>query len=239
MNGSLHEVEALAGTIAARPIANTTKVAVFPPFTGLYIVAKELTGTPVSLGAQDCSPEKSGAFTGDISADMLKELGCEYVILGHSERRILHGESDELVKRKAIAAMNAGLKPVICVGENLAERESGNYLKIIAGQVGNSLPYLVHSESYLIAYEPVWAIGSSKTPTTEQISEVHKTIASILYRDTQGATDSSAKTPILYGGSVKASNARGIMASEGVDGVLVGGASLKADEFTKIIEGAG
>lgn len=238
MNGSANEATALARAAAAVPPQKTVKIALFPPFTTLHLARQVLHGSQVSLGAQDCNPEKSGAFTGDISADMLKEAGCGYVIVGHSERRTLHGETDELVKRKAVAAIAAGLIPVICVGENLAERESGNYLKIIDNQVKNSLPSLTHSEKFLIAYEPVWAIGSGKTPTPSQIAEVHKTIASLLNHDTSVADNSSVRTAIMYGGSVKAANAREIMGCDCVDGVLVGGASLKADEFTKIIEGA-
>jgi triosephosphate isomerase len=163
---------------------------------------------------------------------MLRDTGCSYVILGHSERRTGHGESDALVKRKATAAQNAGLIPVICVGENLEQRESGHYLNVVQSQVENSLPEAVE-KGFLIAYEPVWAIGSGKTPTTAQISEVHKTIASVL-----SYAKSGARLGIVYGGSVKAANAREILLTEGVDGVLVGGASLKADEFCAIIAAA-
>ena len=167
---------------------------------------------------------------------MLKDCGCKYVLAGHSERRSLHQETDEAVRNKAISAIKAGLIPVICVGEGLAERESGKYLQVITRQVEQSVPSLTCSGSYLIAYEPVWAIGSGKIPTLPEISEVHKTIASLLYHDTSVAGKVAGLPPILYGGSVKAANARAIMATEGVDGVLVGGASLKTEEFGLIIE---
>lgn len=237
MNGLCEETAVLAHEIALQPVHQSTNVIIFPPFTSIHIAKKELSGSKIALGAQDVSPEREGAFTGDISASMLKESGCKYVLVGHSERRLLHGENNEIVRKKATGAIANGLKPVICVGENLAERESGNYLQIIRDQVTHSLPSLTHSDSYLIAYEPVWAIGSGKTPTIRQITEVHKTIASLLYRDKSVAGE-TAITPILYGGSVKATNAREILSSEGVDGVLVGGASLKADEFCKIINSA-
>ncbi len=236
MNGIHEEAVALAKAVGTTKPQKYTQVAIFPPFINLHLVKKALSRSSIALGAQDCSPEENGAFTGDISAGMLKDAGCKYVLVGHSERRTLHGESDETVRNKAIAAIKARLVPVICVGENLAERESGKYLQVITRQVEQSVPSLTNPSSYLIAYEPVWAIGSGKTPILAEISEAHKTIASLLYHDTSKA---DKKTAILYGGSVKANNACEIMATEGVDGVLVGGASLKADEFGKIIEAAG
>jgi triosephosphate isomerase len=232
MNGLRGQAAELAGKIAACPVPAGVEVVLFPPFTALGIAALQLAGKAVQLGAQDCSPETDGAFTGDISASMLKDAGCRYVILGHSERRTLHGETDALIKRKAGAALKAGLIPVICVGESLKERESGNYLKVVRAQVEKSLPEGA-TGGFLIAYEPVWAIGSGKTPTPAQISEVHKTIATVLSYATSGA-----HTSIAYGGSVKAANAREILSCEGVDGVLVGGASLKAEEFCAIIAAA-
>lgn len=234
MNGLGKEAFLLAQGVAMSPVPENAKAAIFPPFTSLHIAREQLKGSKIHLGAQDCSAEKSGAYTGDISAAMLKDTGCEYVLVGHSERRTLHGEKDDMIRRKALAAIAAGLKPVICVGENLAERESGNYLQIITNQAKNSLPSLTHSHDFLIAYEPVWAIGSGKTPTIAEISEVHKTIASLLYHDTS-VSGHSVQTAVLYGGSVKAANAGEIMETQGVDGVLVGGASLNADEFGKII----
>jgi triosephosphate isomerase len=233
MHGLRAEAQALAQAIAANPAPAHVNTVLFPPFTALGTVAPLLTGARVALGAQDCSPEPKGAFTGDVSAEMLKDAGCAYVILGHSERRALHGESDALVQSKALAAMAAGLIPVICVGENGQQREQGDYLEVICNQVARSVPAGTGATSCIIAYEPVWAIGSGNTPTPEQISEVHKSIASALTCATSGA-----RTPIVYGGSVKAACAGEILCANGVDGVLVGGASLKAEEFCAIIAAA-
>lgn len=230
------EAVQLAVSIAKAAEGNKVKVALFPAFTTLHAVHLSVQDHAITLGAQDCSPHKSGAFTGDISADMLKESGCQYVLAGHSERRAIHGESSALVRAKAMAALEAGLTPVICVGENLSERESGHYLAVITSQVKESLPELMHSDRYIIAYEPVWAIGTGKVPTLAEISEVHKMIASLLDRDTSVPENASARTPVLYGGSVKVSNAEEIMETDYVDGVLVGGASLNAEEFSKIIQ---
>ncbi len=180
----------------------------------------------IKLGAQDCSPEAAGAHTGDISAGMLKDIGCSYVIVGHSERRMQHGETNETERRTAAAAVAAGLTPIVCVGESQAERESGRHLEAIAKQVAESIPGA--RGGYLIAYEPVWAIGSGKTPSCAQIGEVHKHIAKCL--------GTAINPPIVYGGSVKAGNARDILHTEGVGGVLVGGASLQAVEFCGIID---
>ncbi|HEU5046385.1 MAG TPA: triose-phosphate isomerase [Rickettsiales bacterium] len=238
MNATHAEAAVLARTLAALPVPGNVKTALFPPFTSLHIVAEAASGSALGLGAQDCSIEEKGAFTGEISASMLKDSGCNYVIVGHSERRTLHGETSATVKRKAEAAIRAGLVPVICVGEHSAERESGNYLQVISRQVEESLPALA-CDMLVIAYEPVWAIGTGKIPSVSDITEVHKTIASLLYRATSVAVNAPAKTAIVYGGSVKAANAREILAAEAVDGVLVGGASLNADEFGKIIESAG
>lgn len=226
MNLSTAEGSELAAKIAAYKAPQNTQVVIFPPFTLLPAVSAHT----IKVGAQDVSPEQNGAFTGDISAAQLKDAGCSYVLVGHSERRSLHGETDSLIKRKAIAVQNAGLIPVICVGESEQQRESGTYLDTIQSQVKQSIPV---GGSYIIAYEPVWAIGSGKTPTLVQIAEVHKTIASALSYATSGA-----HIAIVYGGSVKAANAREILSTEGVDGVLVGGASLKAEEFCAIIAAA-
>jgi triosephosphate isomerase len=222
-----------ASLIASHPVAKTVQVALFPPLTSLETITFCLRGTEIAMGAQDCSVETEGAYTGDVSAAMLKDIGCKYVLVGHSERRSGHGETSEQVKSKASAALKAGLTPVICVGENLQERESGKHVEVVSAQIRKSLPALLHSDSQIIAYEPVWAIGTGKTPTVAQISEMHKTIASLLTYATSGA-----HTPILYGGSVKGASAREILSTEGVDGVLVGGASLNATEFCAIIAAA-
>ena len=173
------------------------------------------------------------AFTGDIAAEMLAEAGATLVILGHSERRAGHGETDALVARKAIAALRAGLEPILCVGETLAQRKAGDALSVVTGQVRGSLPRELDRHAYAVAYEPVWAIGTGLTPTTAEIEEVHIAIRGVLV-DLFGR-DEGASTPILYGGSVKPSNAAEILQAAEVGGALVGGASLKAADFLGII----
>ena len=216
MNLLHKQARELACVLAKREISNNFQVAIFPPFTNLDVVSQELLNSKIALGGQDCSAYNSGAYTGEISAEMLFDAGCKYVLLGHSERKQYHNESNELVKQKSELAIENGIIPVICVGENLAQREAENYLKIITEQVQKSIP---QNGDFIIAYEPVWAIGTGKTPNLEEINEVHQAIKSIVYK------------PILYGGSVKSSNAKEIMANDVVDGVLVGGASLNVDEF--------
>lgn len=230
-NWKMHGTQAEARVLAATILKQETQaqVVLFPPTPLLHLVGETLKGSPTAWGAQDVSPEANGAFTGDVSAAMLKDAGCGYVIVGHSERRGRHGESNALVRAKAMAAMQAGLIPVICVGESLEERESGRHIDVIRSQVENSLPK-AQETPFLVAYEPVWAIGSGKTPSALQISEAHKTIASMPSYATSGAA-----LGVAYGGSVKAENARDILKTPGVSGVLVGGASLKADEFVAII----
>jgi len=194
-----------------------------------------LTGSAVLVGAQDCHWEASGAFTGDIAAEMLAEAGAALVILGHSERRAVYDETDELVARKAVAALRAGLEPIICVGETLEQRKAGDALDVVTAQVRGSLPRELERRPYSVAYEPVWAIGTGLTPTTAEIEEVHAAIRAVLV-DRFGA-DEGAATPILYGGSVKPSNAQEILHAAEVGGALVGGASLKAADFLGIIGG--
>lgn len=231
MHGTPESARLLLSSLGSIAIPGNTRVAVFPPYISLTSAKDALSGSPIALGAQDCSAyAKEGAFTGDISAAMLKNIGCHYVILGHSERRLYHQESNALVKRKAEMTLDAGLVPVICVGETETDRREGRHLEAVAAQLQGSLPFLQHSNDFIIAYEPVWAIGSGATPTITQISEMHKTIASLLTYGTSGA-----RTAIVYGGSVKPANAREILAADTVNGVLVGGASLKAEEFGAII----
>lgn len=237
MNGTRASAKALADAVAAFEGGSGAVVALFPPATLMPLVQASLGPSRVGLGAQDVSAEANGAFTGDISAGMLKEAGCRYVIVGHSERRAGHAETDEIVKKKAEAVLAAGMKPVICVGENLTQREAGEHLAVVKAQLEKSLPDAKGAQ-FLVAYEPVWAIGSGLTPTLQQIEEVHKTIASVLSYATSGAGKAAPAPAILYGGSVKGSNAGEIMAVPGVDGVLVGGASLKAEEFCAIIAAA-
>jgi len=237
MNLNLEQASKLSKDIVAGTIGDNVEIAIFPAFTHLYPVGKELQNLKIKLGGQDLSPSQNGAFTGDISSEMLKDLACKYVLVGHSERRTIHGESNEIVAKKADAAIKAGLIPVICVGENLEQREQGNYLEIIVEQLKQSLPSDKNA-NYIVAYEPVWAIGTGKTSNLQEIEEVHKTIASTLYYAKQ-SSGQTQKTPVLYGGSVKASNAGEIMNNDFVDGVLVGGASLSSEEFGKIITCAG
>ena len=203
---------------------------VCPPVTGLQTVGDVVKGTPVALGAQDCHPDSFGAHTGDINAQMLADSGCTHVIVGHSERRADHGESNALVKDKAAAAQNQGLTAIICVGETLEQRDTGETLAVITNQITGSLPEQSKATDTVIAYEPVWAIGTGRTPTLEQIVEVHDHMRALLAKH---MSDSKA-VRLLYGGSVNPGNAKEILAVENVNGGLVGGASLKADDFWTI-----
>ncbi|OUR76994.1 triose-phosphate isomerase [Alphaproteobacteria bacterium 46_93_T64] len=189
-------------------------------------------GTNVQIGGQDCHMNVSGAHTGDISAEMLKDAGATYCIVGHSERRTDHLETNEVVKAKAEAAIAAGLIAIVCVGETLEERESGKTLSVISNQVKNSLPSDVTAQNTVVAYEPVWAIGTGKTPTPDDVAEVHAHIRS----DLKSVMSDADGVRLLYGGSVKGSNAAELMALEHVNGGLVGGASLKAGDFWPIVE---
>lgn len=234
MNGlgaALSEAQAVAaglGGVSAR-------VGLCPPATLVERMARALAGGPVLVGGQDCRAEVSGAFTGDVSAEMLADAGATLVILGHSERRAGYGETDALVAAKVEAALRAGLEPIICVGETLAEREAGRALEVVTGQVRGSLPAALAGVAFAVAYEPVWAIGTGLTPTTAQIEEVHVAIRAEL---ASGLGASGARAPILYGGSVKPSNAAEILSAAEVGGALVGGASLKAQDFLGILAGA-
>ena len=235
MNGLKADGLALAGAVAARASAQGASlpadVLVCPPATLIGPVASVLEGSPVLLGGQDCHAQKSGAFTGDVAAAMLKDLGATHVILGHSERRAYHAESDLAVNAKVQAALEAGLIAVICVGETEAERDAGETLAIIMRQIDGSIPVSATPEQVVVAYEPVWAIGTGRTPTIPEIAEVHAAIrARLTARLARGA-----ETRILYGGSVKPSNAVEVLGLDDVDGALVGGASLKADEFWAIV----
>ncbi len=204
---------------------------VCPPFTLIGLIAEALANSPVVLGGQDCHGDDAGAHTGDISAPMLADLGCRYVIVGHSERRTDHGDSSALVQAKAAAAQRAGLAAIVCVGETWAEREAGRTAEIVGGQVAESIPPGSTAANLVVAYEPVWAIGSGRTATVEQIAEVH----ALIRRQLGGqAGPGSEAVRILYGGSVKPANAREILAIANVDGALVGGASLKSADFLAI-----
>ncbi len=232
MNGTraaLAELEALA---RAHPDP-AVDILICPPATLLQTASATLADSPMQIGGQDCHAKASGAHTGDISAEMLVDAGATSVILGHSERREDNGESSEDVRAKAKAAQAAGLVTIICLGESLAQREANNTLDIIGGQLAASLPDSCCAANTVVAYEPIWAIGTGKVPTTAQIDEVHDFIRTRLVQRFGEAEGSGI--PLLYGGSVKPANAAEIFATDNVDGALVGGASLKAADFSPII----
>jgi triosephosphate isomerase len=201
------------------------------PATLIAAAAELCRGSALALGAQDCAFEASGAHTGDISAEMLGDAGAAYVIVGHSERRADHSERDEVVRAKAAAVLRASLTPIICVGETKAQREAGETLPIVGGQLDGSVPHGLAGERLVIAYEPVWAIGTGLTPSTDDVAEVHGFLRRHLASIVAGG---AAKVRLLYGGSVKPSNAAELMGVADVDGALVGGASLKAADFMAI-----
>lgn len=220
------------------PAQGAAEVLVCPPFVYLLETSRLLKGSDVALGAQSLCAEAQGAFTGEVSGAMLRDVGCRYVLVGHSERRQVYGEDDSLVARKFVAAQASGLLPVLCVGETLEEREGGRTAEVVLRQLDAALSVGgagAFAEA-VIAYEPVWAIGTGRNATPEQAQEVHAMI-----RGRVAALDAKigASVRILYGGSVKASNARELFAMADIDGGLVGGASLKADEFAQICSAAG
>ena len=232
MNGlaaSLDEAKAVA---AALTVHSGARVAICPPATLIDRLRDAVAGSPILVGGQDCRSEASGAFTGDLSAEMLADAGASLVIVGHSERRAGYGETDAVVAAKTQASLRAGLEPIVCVGETLTQREAGEALSVVTGQVRGSLAADLAGKSFAVAYEPVWAIGTGLTPTTAEIEEVHAAIRATLRELFGPASDT---TPILYGGSVKASNAVEILHATEVGGALVGGASLKAADFLGII----
>lgn len=213
--------------------SGTAEVLICPPFTLLSQFADIFAGSGVQLGAQDCHANEKGAHTGDISAEMLADVGCSYIIVGHSERRADHGESDAVVRAKAEAVNRAGLKSIVCVGETEGERDAGKTIDVVTGQLDGSIPDAATAANTVIAYEPVWAIGTGKTPTAEDVKEVHAAIrANLVAR----FGDDGNGFRLLYGGSVKPSNADELMSVDNVNGALVGGASLKAEDFNGIIE---
>ena len=236
MNGlrsSMGEFEAmLAG---ASKVAGKADLLVCPPATLIAAFAQKSRGaTGLAIGGQDCHPKPSGAHTGDISAEMLADAGASAVIVGHSERRADHGESDGLVRQKAQAAWRAGLTAIVCVGETQGQRDGGRTLEICRGQLGGSLPDGARGDNLVVAYEPVWAIGTGITPTAKDVEQIHQLIREALIGRFNGE---GAKMRILYGGSVKPSNARELMAVANVNGALIGGASLKAADFLAIATG--
>lgn len=238
MNKTVAEAVALAAAVkkgfSPKP---GVMAAVCPPFTALDAVGKALAGSPLALGAQNMHWEKDGAFTGEVSTAMLVELGCSYVILGHSERRTLFGETDATVNRKTRVALAAGLKPIVCVGETLDQRQSGKTNDVITEQVLGSLAEQGPSlDKIVIAYEPVWAIGTGLTASPAQAQEVHALIRKLLAR--LGGAEAAQRVLIQYGGSMKPDNAKELLSQPDIDGGLIGGAALKADSFLAIINAA-
>ena len=231
MNGTRAALAEAQALTAAHP-APACEMLLCPPATLVAALAAQAKGTALMTGGQDCHPKASGAHTGDISAAMLKDAGATHVILGHSERRADHGETDALVKSKAEAALAAGLIAIVCLGETEAQRDAGTTLQVIGTQLDGSIPAGATAANLVIAYEPVWAIGTGRTPTLAEIAEVHAFLRARL----QGLIGAEAAgTRLLYGGSVKPSNAAEIFAVPHVDGALVGGASLKAADFGTIV----
>lgn len=237
MHGTQAQAQALVQRLVehVKQVPTLVDVVICPPVTLLHQVQHWLHAADVDVmvGGQDCHTHTHGAYTGDISAEQLKDAGASWVIVGHSERRQYHNESDALIREKAIAALSAGIIPVVCVGETLAQREAGQTMDVVCAQVLASVP---EQDGHIyIAYEPVWAIGTGKVPTLEDIERVHTGIIDLLTRERAIDVD---RLTVLYGGSVKATNAREIRAVSGVGGMLVGGASLEAADFSAIIDAA-
>ena len=229
----------LAQAIADIQSIENVEVAICPPYVYLDAVGSRLANCEVGLGAQDVYFEASGAFTGEISCEMLKDIGCQYVILGHSERRNVIGETNELINQKVKAALSVGLTPILCVGELLEQREAGETLSVVTDQLVGSLAGITPEqlENVVLAYEPVWAIGTGKTATPQQAQEVHSDLRKLLAEHyNQSVSD---RVRILYGGSVKPANALDLISQPDIDGALVGGASLKSDSFSEIIVAGG
>jgi len=239
MNTSRAEGAALASAIASKVGGSANvDVAVCPPSLYLEAIGQAIKGSAVCLGAQNCYHEAKGAFTGEISPQMLVDVGCKYVILGHSERRQIFKETDQDVNRKVLAALAVGLTPILCVGETLAERQANQTSRVVRGQMEGSLADLSADQmlKIVVAYEPVWAIGTGVVATPEQAEEVHADLRKLL--ETRYTSEVASKVRIQYGGSVNAENANTLLHQPNIDGALVGGASLKADSFLAIINAA-
>lgn len=232
MNGTTRDSQALVQALLGKVTADGPEVVICPPFTQLGLLASTVEPSAIGLGAQDCHKEVSGAHTGDISPAMLTDLGVSHVILGHSERRQEHGELDETVREKAVAAAKAGLTPIVCVGETEEQRESGDHFDTLGWQIKGSLP---DGFSGILAYEPIWAIGTGRAATTEEIAETMTFLREELVRQ---FAEAGKTIKILYGGSVNDKNAASILSIADVAGALVGGASLKAEAFLSIISAA-
>jgi triosephosphate isomerase len=238
MNGYAAGNTALVAALAAGvPDSTRVKVLICPPFPYLASAVAQLQGSDVSVGAQTVSEHQSGAFTGEVAPAMLRDIGCEYVIVGHSERRALYGETSTAVAGKFKAALGADLKPILCVGETLAQRETGSTESVIDEQMGAVLDTvgIAAFASAVIAYEPVWAIGTGMTASPEQAQDVHRHIRAVMAGHD---ADIAESIQILYGGSMKGENAAGLLAMQDIDGGLIGGASLKAADFLAIVQAA-
>lgn len=235
MNGLNAQLPELLSVIEANP-SPTAEILICPPATLIAAMAELARDFPLSIGAQDCHAESGGAHTGDLSAEMLRDAGAAYVIVGHSERRANHGEVDQTVRAKTEAAWRAGLKAIVCVGETEAERDAGSALDIVAAQLSASIPDGATEDRLVVAYEPVWAIGTGRTASTADIDQMHDAMRVQLC--SRLGTEAGSRIRLLYGGSVKPSNAAEIFAIGNVDGGLVGGASLKASDFNAIISAA-
>jgi triosephosphate isomerase (TIM) len=241
MHGTIAEATGLARAVVtalADPAGIPARdVVLCPPFTAIAAVAAAVAGSPLAVGAQDCFWEPKGAFTGEVSAEMLREAGAAYVVVGHSERRQHFGETDESVARKAEAALRARLVPIVCVGERLEERDGGRTLEVVRRQVLGALSSFPAAQAaagrLVVAYEPVWAIGTGRTATPRQAQDVHSVVRRLLHDELGGAA--AAAVRILYGGSVKPENIDDLMAEPDIDGALVGGASLEAAGFARIV----
>lgn len=238
MNKTVAEATSLVRELraAVSMVRDRVEIAVAPPFTALHPVAKALEDSNIALAGQNCHAQDSGAFTGEVAAPMLKEVGCSWVILGHSERRQFFGETDAGVNRKAAAVLKAGMLPIICVGETLEEREANKTLAVVETQVKGCLAGFGKAEgaTFVIAYEPVWAIGTGKTATSRQAQEVHAHIRGLL--SGLWGQETAEAVRIQYGGSVKADNAAELLSMPDIDGALVGGASLKVADFAAIVK---
>ena len=238
MHGTVVETRALLRGLRARLAAESAdrEIVVAPPYTALAAAAEELRGSAIDLAAQNVHWESSGAFTGEISAAMLLEAGCRWVIVGHSERRQRFGETDANVNRRARAALAAGLRPIVCIGETLGDREANRTIDVVRGQARAALLDLgvADIQTLCIAYEPVWAIGTGRTATPDQAEEVHAELRRIVAE--VAGTQTANRLRILYGGSVKPDNIDSLMAEPDIDGALVGGASLDVESFARIVE---
>lgn len=237
MNGSVIMANELIAALATGQKPARVQIALMPPFPYLPLVVKATAGEEFTIGGQDCSANDSGAFTGEVSARMLADIGCSQVIVGHSERRQLHGETDELIAKKFLAAQSAGLTPILCVGESLFERERGNTLAVVSQQLNAIITAagIFAFKNAVLAYEPVWAIGTGHTASPAQAQEIHAELRSQI-QGLDAKVGSSIR--IIYGGSVKGSNADKLFAEPDIDGALVGGASLLAEEFLGIVRAA-